>query len=191
MTVFFTSDPHFGHQFVSQLRGHGITAFHDLAICENWQRQVKPDDIVWVLGDLCMNNPSWALSLLDGLPGRKRLIVGNHDKIHPMHRDAWKFTKQYHEVFEFVAPFARTKVCGTEVMLSHFPYEADRGEARYMQYRLRNEGLPLLHGHTHGQERVAIDYDSNTIEIHVGLDAWDLKLVTDSQVAELLALRPE
>lgn len=202
MSVFFTSDLHLGHRKVAALRGFGTeeepaTMAHDLALVGRWTDTVEPDDVVWVLGDLSAGGSratEYALKVLGGMPGRKRLIAGNHDPVHPMNRQAFKWAARFAEVFEFVAPFARTKVLGREVMLSHFPYERDRGKPRYMQYRLRDEGLPLLHGHTHGEERLTVtsvhDFFNGgfaaRVEVHVGVDAWDLRPVADFEVDALL-----
>lgn len=48
------------------------------------------------------------------------------------------------------------------------------------QYRLRDEGRWLLHGHTHQPERI------RGREIHVGLDAWDLAPVNEGTIAKLI-----
>lgn len=98
-----------------------------------------------------------------------------------MHRDAHKWIDDYHDVFEYVAPYARIKIDREDVMLSHFPYTKDRHEARYMQYRLRDEGKWLLHGHTHQAEQ-----RREGREIHVGLDAWDLTPVSLGTIRELM-----
>lgn len=99
-----------------------------------------------------------------------------------MFRDAHKHLRAYLEVFASVASAARRRVDGREVLLSHFPYTRDRGTARHDQWRLPYQGLWLLHGHTHGTERVTY----HQREIHVGLDAWDLQLVPLETVAALL-----
>jgi calcineurin-like phosphoesterase family protein len=173
MTTWFTSDLHFGHRLVAHLRGHGpsreeadVTA-HDLEIADHWRDTVATDDVVWILGDLDLNTRS--LPLVAALPGRKRLIAGNHDACHPMHSAAPSVMKRYLEVFEFVQPFARVKLLGEPVLLSHFPYQGDHTEYgdRFTQYRLPDEGARLLHGHTHSSERW-----TSTREIHVGWDAW-------------------
>ncbi len=83
---------------------------------------------------------------------------------------------------------------GTEVLLSHFPYHRDRGEARHTQWRLPNEGRWLLHGHTHGTERVTYSvarlgesiHKKTVREIHVGVDAWDLTPVPLTTIASLI-----
>lgn len=180
--VFFTSDLHFGHKMVAELRGFDDPEAHDQAIIDRWNATVTKRDQVWVLGDVAVSSPTRALTLIQSLPGTKHLISGNHDGCHPMHS---KFTRQLHvylEAFESVSPFVRRKMAGTEVFLCHFPYEVDRGiEARYPQYRLHDLGAQLLHGHTHSVERRTSDH-----EIHVGVDAWDLTPVPMETIIEMI-----
>lgn len=179
--VWFTSDLHFGHRLCSEHRGFGDdTLAHDAAIVENWRRVVNKRDTVWVLGDLSMASPTVALAIIRELPGTKHLIAGNHDSCHPMHRNAHRVQKVYLTAFESVQPFARRQVDGIDVLLSHFPYNKDRHEVRYTQWRLRDEGRWLLHGHTHGKER------REGREIHVGVDAWDMTPVPIHTVRDLM-----
>lgn len=182
MTTYFTADPHFGHRLVAELRGFDDPAEHDEHLIQNWRRVVQPGDTVWILGDLAVSSPWRALGIITGLPGRVHLISGNHDPVHPMHRDAHRYLRRYLDVFESVQPFARRKIAGEEVLLSHFPYDKDRHEARYTQYRLRDEGRWLLHGHTHEK------YRREGREVHVGLDAWDLSPVSIDTIALLMSL---
>lgn len=193
MTVWFTSDLHLGHRLVASLRGFGDsretadTRVHDAALAARWDAVVRDDDVVWVLGDLCIAKPTDALDWMMDRPGRKRLILGNHDSAHPMHSRAVKATAQFYDAFDWVGTFARIKLMGTPVLLSHFPYPgegADRpdyAEARYTQYRLPNEGMWLIHGHLHTSVRL---HHGN--QIHVGLDAWDLTPVADHQIHDLM-----
>jgi calcineurin-like phosphoesterase family protein len=178
--VWFTSDLHIGHRLVAGHRGFADVEEHDAAILGWWNDNVGEEDHVWVLGDLAVSSPKRALFKMHGLPGIKHLVAGNHDACHPMHRDAHKHQRAYLDAFASVQPFARRRVNGTEILLSHFPYSTDRGEARYTQYRLRDEGAWLMHGHTHGTERV------HGREIHVGLDAWGLQLVPLSCIAKMI-----
>lgn len=179
MSVWFTSDCHFGHRLVAGLRGFGSTDEHDEALAREWRRVVRDTDHVWVLGDLAASSPAHALEVVDSLPGIKHLVSGNHDKCHPMHRDAHNWQRRYLDVFASVQPFARRKIAGRDVLLSHFPYLVDRDEPRHMQYRLRDEGAWLLHGHLHSGERATSDR-----ELHVGVDAWDLAPVNLTTVAD-------
>lgn len=194
MSDHFTSDLHLWHSKVSALRGFGTIEAPDVeahadALCERWIERVRPKQVIYVLGDISGGSTAAtrrALATLATLPGRKRLIAGNHDPVHPMNRKAHAWGREFAEVFEFVAPFARVRVEGIEAALSHFPFERDRGEPRYLQWRLRNEGLPLLHGHTHGKERLT--HAERSTEVHVGVDAWDLAPVSGAEVSALLQL---
>src|SRR5690606_29340799 len=53
--IWFTADLHLGHKLLAGLRGFGEdTAAHDAEIARRWDFLVKPQDQVWVLGDLCI-----------------------------------------------------------------------------------------------------------------------------------------
>ena len=184
MTVWHRSDDHFGHRKVSELRGFPTPAHHNIALVERHNDLVRPDDIVWFHGDLSAGGSKAtheALHWIDLMHGRKRLIYGNHDPGHPMNRDAWKWQKTYLAHFESAQPFARVSIDETRALLSHFPYTADRNEQRYGQYRLRNEGMWLIHGHLHSKDTI-----TSSREIHVGLDAWGLNPVSADQIKALM-----
>lgn len=174
MTVWLTSDAHFGHRFVAGIRGFADTDEHDATIVENFGRVVRKGDQVWWLGDMTVSRPEPAFAALAQIPGEHHLITGNHDRCSPIFRDAHKHQRTYLEHFASVQAYARRRVSDHEVLLSHYPYasddgQADRGEVRYEQYRLPDQGRWLIHGHTHyADQRV------HGRQIHVGLDAWDL-----------------
>jgi calcineurin-like phosphoesterase family protein len=182
--TYFTSDPHIGHKLVAGLRGFIDPEDHDNILAENWDRLVKPDDVVWVCGDISAGDAAQrkALAWLCRRPGRKHLILGNHDGPHPNNRDAHKWFSLYMGAFESVASGARRRVLGRNVLLSHFPYTGDHREKdRYDQWRLRDKGEILIHGHLHDPDRRRVGN-----QIHVGLDAWDLTPVPLMKVEELV-----
>ena len=73
---------------------------------------------------------------------------------------------------------ARTSYNGHAWLMSHYPYDGDHmAEARYDQFRLRDLGRSLFHGHTHSNERLSFS-NKGTPQVNVGLDAWDLKPVS-------------
>jgi calcineurin-like phosphoesterase family protein len=198
--VWFTSDLHIGHQLVSGLRGFRLpngeadTRAHDHAVFGNWANTVGKDDQIWVLGDLTLastrDKVQNVLRTIATLPGEKHLIVGNHDEAHPLHRRSHTWQRLYMETFESVQTFARRDISiggrrPEPVLLSHFPYEADsregegEGETRYREFRLRDEGYKLIHGHTHSNVKF-----TSAREVHIGLDAWSLTPVHIDQVIE-------
>lgn len=180
--TWFTADTHFRHRLVAGLRGFTSTEEHDEAVIARWNETVAPGDVVWHLGDVGMSRGF--LPLVAHLNGTVHLVAGNHDKVWPGHRDAHKHQREWLDAgFASVQAFARKRIAGRDVLLSHFPYEADHTEAaRHTQYRLRDEGAWLLHGHTHASGAVA----PGTRQVHVGLDAWDLRPVPLHAVEALI-----
>lgn len=182
MRIWFTSDLHFGHDKVARFRGFDSTPAHDQMIYRNWKKAIRPGDRVYVLGDLAMRRDfDYALFWLRHMPGEKHLISGNHDPVHPMHSGYLKHLPRFLDVFASVQPFGTIRHNRRKIMLSHFPYEADRDAIRYKQYRLRNEGAYLLHGHLHSEKK-----RTSPLEIHVGLDAWNMKPVPMSSIARMI-----
>lgn len=194
--IWFIGDTHFGHEKVSGLRGFTHPDYHDAALAGKWLKQVKNEDLVYVMGDVSGGSRTGeraALEFLATLPGRKRLIAGNHDSISSIHRKMSPHTGLFAEVFERVSDFGRIRVAGREVLLSHYPYTADHTEAgpRYAQYRLKNLGLPLVHAHTHSTERVdPLSLPAERIELCVSWEAWG-RLVNLGDVSQWLDSIPQ
>lgn len=184
--TWLTADLHFGHQLVARDRGFDTTREHDDFIAAKWRRMVRPEDEVWVLGDISAGGSEAqlnALATLLPLPGHKRLVAGNHDSVHPMHgRKVFKWMQFYYDIFEYVCSQAKLSVEGESLFLSHFPSHKDHTAVpRYMEWRLPclSKGW-IAHGHTHSTERV----DPIMKEICVGLDAWDFKPVNLGEIGK-------
>ena len=58
------------------------TLLHDMTLAENWDAVVKPEDTVWILGDLSINSGKHVAPWIAERPGTKHLVSGNHDKTH-------------------------------------------------------------------------------------------------------------
>lgn len=193
---YFTADLHLGHEKVAQLRGYHNVEEHDEAVLAPL-RELSPGDQLWVLGDISSGSSDGehhALHVLgDAVPEhvRMHLVAGNHDSCHPMYRNAYK-RQRYFGLFDSVQPFARTRINGHQVLLSHFPYRGggDHTETeRFTQYRLPDEGMLLLHGHTH-----ATMWRSGPRSMCVSFDAWDswgAHPVNEYAVADAIALLEE
>lgn len=184
--TWLSSDPHFRHRMVALLRGFPDSDAHDEAIIANWNALVHPQDFVWLLGDITLSSAKHAWPYVDRLNGVVHLVSGNHDAVHPMHRDSRRHQDEWRQHFASVQSLARIRLEGEQVLLSHHPYEGDHTpEDRDVQYRLRDCGKPIIHGHTHG--RVQVNHTSlGTLQIHVGLDAHELKPVPMSWVMATL-----
>lgn len=177
----FTADLHLGHGFVSDLRGFATTEKHDDYIINNLKDTVRKKDILWVLGDYSVSGHQGAREMLSEVPCSMILIPGNHDPEHPMHRNAWKAQEAAFDVFEAVVAYQRIKLNKINFLMSHLPYH-DSGDHtpgnRYNEYRLPNEGLPLLCGHVHD----AWKFNGN--QYNVGVDVNDFNPVSANTVIE-------
>lgn len=175
--VFFHSDWHFNHEFVAETRGFSSAAEHDEALIECINYVVTKRDHLWILGDLFMGSVSNGLDKIRRVNGIKHLVLGNHDPAHPIHRRSIPHTRRFLDVFESVSLHEQTRLPGgRKVLLSHFPYEGDHADRpdRYRQWRLRDEGDWLIHGHVHDawqrrgrQINVGVDFAPIPIEASV------------------------
>jgi len=88
---FVLSDPHWGHENIvnfTNYDGSDVRPFESMeemhqTMEDNWNAVVKPNDKVYVLGDVIINKKKVfdenGVCYLDRLNGKKSLIKGNHD----------------------------------------------------------------------------------------------------------------
>lgn len=80
--IWVISDTHFGHENIIKYCDRPFKSVYQMnqTMIENWCRVVNPEDIVYHLGDVYMGADGKDVhEILRRLPGRKRLILGNHD----------------------------------------------------------------------------------------------------------------
>lgn len=190
---FFISDLHLQDRKCAEYRGFRNVEEHDDAIIESIISTVPAGSEIHILGDISRGTAEAedkALKLLADLkvwrkglvnnPYTLHLKLGNHDSLHAMHRNSHRRHAKFRAVFESVELFGQIKLGGEHVLLSHFPYTRDRGRPRFTQWRLRDEGMYLIHGHTHSDQRF------HGREIHVGWDAWQ-RPVSGHEIAQYIA----
>lgn len=140
--IWFTSDNHFGHANILKFsaatrRGANAQEMNQMMIQE-WQRQVQPEDTVYMLGDVFFCQAHEAHSIMDQLPGQKHLVYGNHDKV-------IKNNNSLRQRFASVRDYNEFKINGSDIVLFHFPiYEWNK--IHYGAYH--------LFGHVHGNTKV-------------------------------------
>lgn len=184
-----------------------LAHWHDKMLADKWDAVVSAGDQVFVAGDISVGGKTSeqaALEWIAARPGEKHIYLGNHDSPHPSNRDSHKAQKRYlspimnrdGDQVLLPAPFESVQSAGrrrfsfdgkkVDVVISHFPYFADREQPpRDLQWRLRDEGAYLIHGHLHTIKRF------NGREIHVGLDAWDFAPVPLEAITEYIKHREE
>ncbi len=160
MTVYFTSDTHFGDPRVLRFdhRPFPTLEAHDLALVERWNAVVGQDDTVWHLGDFALGPPpAQVAELLEALNGSKHLIIGNNDDEVTILAPGWASTQSYAEL----------ALEGRLVVLCHYAFRTWNDMGR---------GAINLHGHSHGKlTPVPKQYD-------VGVDAQDFRPVTIEEI---------
>ena len=158
--IFVISDTHFSHKNVLTFRDKngdlirpGFTDVQDMdeRIIMNWNNTVKPNDIVYHLGDVAFALHTKPLDrILPRLMGRKRLILGNHDY------DA----KDYIPYFEKVMSWRQfgPDMFKYPVILTHFPLH----EAAFA-YRDGGNGINI-HGHIHEKDEPSANHRNVSVE---------------------------
>lgn len=164
--IWITSDSHFGHSkpFLYGPRDFKNIEEHDEAIIQNWNSLVKPDDIVYHLGDVMLNDDEHGLKCLQRLNGHIHLIRGNHDTDNRL----LKYAKCWN--VESVGNWATVIKSGKQsIYLSHYPtitsnYDIDKP----LKARVIN-----MCGHSHTKDPFA-DWDKGLI-FHCELDTNNCK----------------
>jgi len=156
VTIFFTSDTHFGHGGALGLYRRpfpSVAAMND-RIVELWNETVGPDDDVWHLGDFAIRQkPAAVAELLARLQGHKHLLTGNNDPPATTELEGW----------ESVQPYAEIAVDDVSLVLCHYPFRSWRGMGK---------GWVNLHGHCHGRMK------PQPRQFDVGVDIWGFRPVT-------------
>jgi len=188
MTTWFTADLHFGHRNMVNWRNKRGCNFADADemnefIIERYNSVVKPDDEVYLLGDLVMGTIADNLPLLERLNGTKFSTIGNHDRpfdCKPHRYQEW--IDKYQEVgVKFVSDFMWCDSFGS-FSASHFPFSGDHTDReRFLDRRPVDKGQWLVHGHVHEAWRV------NGRQINVGVDVWDFEPVSLEQIQYIMA----
>jgi calcineurin-like phosphoesterase family protein len=160
VTVFFTSDTHFGHGGALGLyrRPFASVPAMNEAMIERWNETVGPQDEIWHLGDFAIRQPAAvAAELLGRLRGAKHLVTGNNDPAATTAQIGWAS----------VQPYAEITVDGVALVLCHYPFRSWRGMGK---------GSVDLHGHSHGRLK------PQRRQFDVGVDVWHFRPVTIGQI---------
>lgn len=161
--IFFTSDTHFGHgkNFLFEPRGFSSVEEMDEAIIENWNNVVKPNDIVYHLGDTMLNDNIHGLECFKRLNGQIFFIYGNHDTDT---RKNLLFTELSGKMlggwYAYVIKHGKQSI-----YLSHYPTLT----ANYSSDRHFSQNVINLHAHTH--QKTNFLNPTNPFMYHVGVDS--------------------
>ena len=192
MTIFFTSDLHFGHKNIIQYSGRPYQDVNEMReiLILNWNSVVKPINTIFILGDVVMGQREDSLTAISRLNGVKFLIPGNHDDCHPMYRDKKAYMRKL-EMYEaafgqvYLGDAARCAVDDEMYNLSHFPYRPqgnlDHQGRDFSPWQREDDGTTLLCGHVH-EKWAEKKTDKGTLMINVGVDVRNYTPISLDQI---------
>ena len=171
--VWFTSDTHFGHENIIRFCNRPFKNAEEMntELIRRWRETVPEDGIVFHLGDFAHGSSRLWNDILNALPGRKYLILGNHDL---------KAARQgFMSHFELVSQQMTIRVGGQAIVLNHNPFLCYGGSYR---------DVWQLFGHVHSGPASHTGLDHPRLKMlfplqyDVGVDNNDFRPVSFTQV---------
>lgn len=172
--TWFSSDLHFCHDraFIYEPRGFSSIDEMNEAIVERWNSVVAPEDDVYLLGDLMLNDNEKGIEYLKKLNGKITIINGNHDT-----NTRIDLYKTCENVVDWGLYSDLVTIKGYKFYVSHYPT---------LTSNLEN-GAPLrchvlnLYGHTHQLDNFFKDIP---YMYHVGMDSHNCYPVEITEIIE-------
>lgn len=137
--IHFTSDNHFFHKNVMTYSNRPWETVEEMneGMRKQWNRQVQPNDTVWMLGDVGFAKTSILAPFLNTLNGKKHLVYGNHDEY--LMKDEERLLAD--GVFQSMQYYKELRHNGYQFMMFHF--------AGRTWNKAQHDSIHLF-GHTHG-----------------------------------------
>lgn len=147
--IWLITDTHFNHDKMVELCGR--PANHTQLILENWRNAVSEQDTTFHLGDVILGRQSEMEAMIRSVPGKKILILGNHDQEKP----SWYMKRGF--------DFACEAFVHKGILFTHYP-------AQVLPVGATAEKITLnIHGHLH----------NSTHHGDIPLHPWNKKLAIE------------
>lgn len=171
--IYYTSDLHLFHTNIIRICNRPYASIEEMHkdLIEKWNKKVRDDDQVYILGDLSYKcqDINALYNLLKQLKGHKHLITGNHDNKWLKHIQM----KDRADILETIQLYKTISDDGRMVVLFHYPIEDWDG-----QYH----GSYHLFGHIHNVDN---GYRIIPNRFNVGVDVNDFEPKTLDELIEL------
>jgi len=114
--IYYTADLHLGHANIIKHCGRPFASVEEMdrILIGNWNARVKPEDHVFIIGDLSFRSGRAIEEYLEMLQGHKHLVLGNHDSKWTGHVDLDSY-------FDEAALMLQTVDEGRNVIMCHYP----------------------------------------------------------------------
>lgn len=171
--IFLTSDTHFNHtnilKYEPNTRPFATIEEMNEVIISNWNRVVKEEDTVYVLGDFFMGLLTDIEPIFNRLNGKVILVRGNHDTNNRL--------EYYRNLGIEIKDIEYIQYKGRFFILNHFPNES---EEFIRMITKDNSEVVWLYGHIHSNAPKG--YVNGTY--HIGMDTNDLTPISLQQIWE-------
>lgn len=166
MSVYFTSDTHFGHANIIKYSKRPFNNVDDMdaTLIRNWNSVVNHDDVVYHLGDFAVGGGP-ARPYINRLNGTIYFCWGNHDK-RLSDVKYWGPPKVYG-----IDHIIHADVDGQHIVLCHYAMKV---------WNKSHKGAWHLYGHSHG----SLPDDPNSLSLDVGVDCWNFTPVSMQQLRD-------
>ena len=168
--IYFISDTHFNHdkEFIYVPRGFKSITESNETIIRHWNKVVKPNDDIYVLGDFFLGTDLESVKeILSRLKGKIHLIIGNHDTNAKL--GIYRNTPNIVEVVWA----KQIEYKGIKFYLSHYPTQTSNLNVAPKQ------AVYNLFGHTHSKSKF---YQERPYMYNVAVDAHNNYPVSITQV---------
>lgn len=175
MSIFATSDTHFGHENIIKYCKRPFKSLIEMdeTLIKNWNSVVRPEDTIYHGGDFAFyKDQRKTRYLLTRLNGIKRLVLGNHDKyLEPETLAMFDAVYPYHELEVPDDTHPRGKQL---IVLLHYAMRV---------WNKSHHGSWHLFGHSHG----TLADDKHSLSIDVGSDCHNYFPISYQQIKAIMA----
>ena len=173
--IWFTSDWHIGHNkdFLYVPRGCSNIYEHDTLVIKNCNQLVKPDDELWILGDLALgiDEQEWNRVFYSINCQNIHFVIGNHDTDRRVDKYIDEYRMELHGYADVIKYSKRKRF-----YVSHYPTLCSNYDDNKNNYTIS------ICGHSHYKNRFQ-DMDKGLI-YHVELDAHNMCPVSIEQIIQ-------
>ena len=163
MSIYFIADTHFNHANIIKYCARPFSCVESMneILIKNWNNTIKSNDLVYHLGDVGLGDLT---NILNRLHGKKKLIVGNHDK-----RLLNSNPRAY---FSEVKDIDTIKIDKRQITLCHYSMQT---------WPQSHHGSWHLFGHSHGKLK------GIGLSIDIGIDSTQLwRPISFEEVSNIL-----
>lgn len=172
MKYWFTSDTHFGHENIIKLSNRPFKNAKEMdrVLIDTYNRMVKPNDYLYILGDFCWGNTNDLLNYRAQIKCNNVIMIwGNHD----MHV---RYDERAQQAFKSTHDLLDITINRQDIVLFHYPI---------LEWNRFFRGSWHLYGHVHGN----INHFPGALAVDVGVDVQNYEPVDFEILQHIMSRR--